>query len=104
MAEPSHESSSQRVEFEIPVEAEAGTYADIVAVWHTPDIFVLDFAAIRRAPTHRQDPDTDLQVTLFPVKLVSRVRVPPSQVFEIMKALSQHLAQWEAEMGQTEPE
>jgi hypothetical protein len=37
--------------------------------------------------------------------VVARVRVPPSQVFEIMKALERQLTAWETETGRrTKPQ
>jgi hypothetical protein len=32
-------------------------------------------------------------------RVVSRVRIPPAQVFELMKALEKQLTQWEASTG-----
>lgn len=34
-----------------------------------------------------------------PTRIVSRVRIPPSQVFELMKALEQQLSAYEKEIG-----
>ncbi len=36
----------------------------------------------------------------MPTRIVSRVRIPPSQVFEIMKTLEQQLTRWENDRGQ----
>lgn len=72
-----------------------GTFADFVLVWQTGDMFVLDFAAIVSPP---DPPDEDDQQDIN-TQVVSRVRIPPSQVFEIMKALEQQLSQWEARTG-----
>jgi hypothetical protein len=38
-------------------------------------------------------------VTQAQAQVVARVRVPPSQVFEIMKALERQLTAWETETG-----
>ncbi|MGW3407941.1 DUF3467 domain-containing protein [Streptomyces sp. NPDC000888] len=92
----------QEIQVEIPAEVETGVYADFVSIWHTPASFVLDFAGLRRSPELQTDPDTGAQKAVLPVKIVSRVRIPPSQVFELMKALEQQLSAWELETGQRE--
>jgi uncharacterized protein DUF3467 len=71
----------------IPDEAIEGTYADFVSVWHSRDTFVLDFAVLAQPATSSQ----------LNARVVRRVRIPPSQVFEIMKALEQQLSGWESE-------
>ncbi len=86
MSEP-----SQQLNISMPEGAAIGVYADFVSVWHTNDIFILDFAALVRPPQATTDGvEADVQV-------VSRVRIPPGQVFEIMKALEVQLSAWESE-------
>jgi hypothetical protein len=77
----------------VPDEKIEGTYADFVSVWHSRDTFVLDFAVLAQ-------PATPQQVS---ARVVTRVRIPPSQVFEIMKALEQQLTAWENEGKQAPP-
>jgi len=77
-----------------------GTYADFVMVWQTSENFVLDFAAFTGPPVTGEE-DGEQQV---PAQVVSRVRIPPSQVFEIMKALEQQLSMWEARTGHGSPQ
>ena len=79
----------QNAQLHIPEDRIEGTYADFVSVWHSRDVFVLDFAVLSQ-------PTTPAQLTS---RVVSRVRIPPSQVFEIMKALEQQLSAWEKERG-----
>lgn len=79
----------QQAQLHIPEDRLTGTYADFVSVWHSRDVFVLDFAVL----TH---PTTPQQLS---ARVVSRVRIPPPQVFEIMKALEQQLTAWESEHG-----
>jgi hypothetical protein len=43
--------------------------------------------------------DDGTKVTTAQAQIVSRVRVPPSQVFEIMKALERQLTAWEQATG-----
>ena len=73
----------------VPEEKIEGTYADFVSVWHSRDAFVLDFAVLAQPATPQQ----------LAARVVTRVRIPPSQVFEIMKALEQQLTAWENERG-----
>ena len=40
----------QQLNISMPEGAAIGVYADFVSVWHTNDIFVLDFAALVRPP------------------------------------------------------
>jgi hypothetical protein len=80
-------------------EIERGVYADFVGVWHQKHCFVLDFAALVRPPSVAED-ETGEQINNLDARLVSRVRIPPGQVFEIMKALEKQLSQWERETGQ----
>lgn len=87
---------------ELPPELEAGAPADFASLWHTPTSFVLDFVVVK-APPH---PGTDAEgrpVTMVPTKVVSRVRIPPEQVFEIARALTQQLTAWEQETGRGGP-
>ena len=39
----------------------------------------------------------------MPARVVSRVRIPPEQVFELAKALTQQLEFWEQETGRRPP-
>jgi hypothetical protein len=79
-----------------------GSYADFVSVWHTADVFTFDFAALSRPPTRVEGEDGP-PTTQAQAQVVARVRVPPSQVFEIMKALERQLTAWENETGRRPP-
>lgn len=93
----------QQIEMNIPPEAATGVFADFVGVWHTKSVFVLDFSAFIQPPELRDHPDKDEKVIVAKAQVVARVRIPPEQVFEIMKALEQHLSAWEREMGKPPP-
>lgn len=84
------------VEIQMPDELVPGAYADFVAVWHSRESFTLDFAALAGPATTSQSPSGE-QVTSGTARVVARVRIPPSQVFELMKALEKQLSQWEAQ-------
>lgn len=71
-----------------------GVFSDFVAVWQTTETFVLDFAAITAPPDAPSDGEQNISA-----QVVSRVRIPPGQVFEIMKALEHQLTLWESRHG-----
>jgi hypothetical protein len=82
----------------MPDEMIPGVYADFVSVWHTHDAFTFDFAALSRPPSLVEG-DEGPPTTQAQAQVVARVRIPPSQVFEIMKALERQLTAWERETG-----
>ncbi len=87
------------LEVSISEEVEAGHYANFASVWHTQDGFVLDFAVITRPPQLADDPSSGQRFVSVPTRIVSRIRLPPTQVFELMKALEQQLTAYEQETG-----
>ena len=91
MSEPS---GAARINMNLPPEQEAGTYANFAGVWHGADGFVLDFAVITQPPLADAD-----GVTQVNARVVSRVRIPTSQAWEVMRALNEQLSQWEIEHG-----
>lgn len=93
----------RQFEIEMPQEAVAGVYADFANVWHTPDVFVMDFVSLVRPPHEATDAEGNA-VTLVPGRVVQRVRIPPEQVFELAKALTQQLEFWERETGRRNPQ
>ncbi len=96
---PAGEQFPHRVNIQIRPEDAVGTYADFISLWHNNDCFTLDFAVMTRLPKLVSD-DDDQKYVDMPARVVSRVRIPPSQVFELMKALEQQLTAWERETGQ----
>jgi hypothetical protein len=85
--------TEQRIQIKLPTKLEAGVYADFVRAWHTNDAFVLDFASLLEPPRRESG-----HVMLTAV-VGARVRIPPAQVFELMKALEQQLSSWEKQHG-----
>ncbi|MDR3360624.1 MAG: DUF3467 domain-containing protein [Bifidobacteriaceae bacterium] len=83
----------QRIQIKLAPDMEAGVYADFVRAWHTNDAFVLDFASLTEPPRHESG------TVVLNASVASRVRIPPAQVFELMKALEQQLTAWEKEHG-----
>jgi hypothetical protein len=93
-----------RFEIEISPEIEPGEHADFASIWHTQDTFVLDFASLRQPPYLDQDGDNGDTVLVLATRIVARVRIPATQVWELMRALEQQLTAWERETGQPGPQ
>lgn len=91
--------ASQKINLDVPTEVEAGAYADFASIWHTDQTFVLDFAAMTRPPQPGTDADGS-EVVAIESRVVSRVRIPASQAWELMRALEIQLTAWEKEQGQ----
>jgi hypothetical protein len=92
----------QRFEVEISPEVEVGIHADFANLWHTPDTIVLDFAALRQPPYLQVD-ETGTEVAIAPTRIVARVRLPPKQIWELMRALEKELTAWENATGERIP-
>jgi len=82
-----------RIQLTLPTDKAAGVFADFVRAWHTKDSFILDFSAYMEPAMRDEAADDIVQQSA----VVSRVRIPPAQVFELMKALEQQLSAWESE-------
>lgn len=93
----------QRFDVEMSSDVETGIYADFANLWHTPDTIVLDFAALRQPPYLQADADAGVEVAVVPTRIVARLRLPPRQMWELMRALEKELTAWEAETGQKLP-
>ena len=93
----------QQFEIDLPPEIIAGHYADFANVWHTPTVFVMDFVTLAQPPREDTNHDTGERVAVVPARVVSRIRIPPEQVFELAKALTQQLEFWEQETGRRSP-
>ncbi|MDR2895148.1 MAG: DUF3467 domain-containing protein [Propionibacteriaceae bacterium] len=85
-----------RIQLALPQDQLAGVFSDFVRAWHTRDSFILDFSAYTEPPVRDEAHEDVIQQST----VVSRVRIPPSQVFELMKALEQQLSLWESETSQ----
>ncbi|GAA2524359.1 DUF3467 domain-containing protein [Rarobacter incanus] len=94
--------AAEHVEFqiELPSDVETGVPADFASLWHTPTSFVIDFVATK-GPAQMGPGDDGDNVQVIPAKVVARIRIPPEQVFELAKALTQQLSMWEAETGRS---
>jgi hypothetical protein len=83
------------LQIEVPAELEGGTYSNVLNVWHTAYEFTLDFG-VMQAVGQQADPEAPLQV---PVRVVARVRIPVTLLFEVLKALNTNMTNYEAAFG-----
>lgn len=90
----------QTFQITLPPENEEGHYADFASVWHGPDTFFLDFVAVTRPPEVKEN-EQGARVRQVNARIVTRVRIPASQVWEVMKALEKQLSMWEQETQTT---
>ncbi|HEU5416795.1 MAG TPA: DUF3467 domain-containing protein [Streptosporangiaceae bacterium] len=86
-----------QISLQVPDDVAAGVYSNLVAVWHTPYEFTLDFAVTQ--PTQVIADEAGTQQALTPAQVVSRVKIPPAAVFELMQALSKNERLYEERFG-----
>jgi hypothetical protein len=79
----------QELQINVPDEVASGVYSNLVLVWHTPYEFTLDFAAIEPGEGNR-----------VPCRVVSRVRIPPTVIFDLMRALNENMSIYESKFGE----
>ena len=82
-----------RIQLALPPDKAPGVFADFVRAWHTKDCFILDFSGYTEPPVRDEEADDIVQQST----VVSRVRIPPAQVYELMRALNQQLSAWESD-------
>lgn len=76
----------------VPDALEAGTYANGAMVWHTAYEFTLDFITLQPG-----DPDSP---DVVPCRVVSRVRIPPTVIFDLLRALNDNMTKYEQRFGE----
>ena len=81
----------------IPESNVAGVYANFLTVWHTAHEFTLDFATTL-PPEQRAHEDGSPEVVI-PAWVTGRIRVPPTLVFDIIRALNENMTTYEANFG-----
>jgi hypothetical protein len=82
----------------VPPEQLEGHYADFANIWHNNETFILDFAAMTQPPqpVFGEAAGQPIAAQIDGV-VVTRVRIPAAQVWEVMKALETQLGAWEKE-------
>ena len=82
---------------DIAQEDQGGVYANFLAIWHSPHEFTLDFAGLQ--PPQPSDPEDETSPFVVPCRVVARVRIPVSVVFDVLRALNQNMTQYEDTFG-----
>lgn len=88
--------TEQSLTLQLPDDLTGGVYSNVVAVWHTPYEFTLDFAVMLPA---QQIGGQDAGTSATPCRIVSRIKVPPAMVFQLMQALSVNEGLYEERIG-----
>lgn len=81
------------VQINVPPEEEGGTYSNFLSVWHTGHEFTFDFCATQPVQETEEGP-------VLGCRVVSRVRVPPTLVFDILRALNDNMTKYEDVYGE----
>ncbi len=75
----------------VPPEHDAGSYANLLMVWHTEHEFTLDFCAPYSEPA---DPAPRA------ILVVSRLRVPVTMMFEMIRVMNERMTEYESRWGE----
>ena len=85
------------LEILVPPELEGGVYANALHAWHTEHEFTLDFCA-SRFPS--DEPEDQEGATLMRSRVVSRVRIPVTFVFEVIRIANDEMTRYEARLSE----
>lgn len=91
-----HMSEAPRFDIQLAEADAGGVYANFLTVWHTGHEFTLDFAAT-------QPPQTTDEGTVVPCRVVARVKIPPTLVFDVIKTLNDNMTRYEGVFGDITP-
>ena len=93
--------ANPRMAFESRIDPalEAGSYANALAIWHTPHEFTFDFL-VSSEPPQPAATDEGETVIVAPHRVVARIRIPPTAVFDIIRTINQNLTMYEQIFGQ----
>ena len=86
-----------RFDVHVPDDQAAGQYANLLNVWHTAHEFTLDFATTM--PAEGAVDDEGGEFVRVPVRVVQRVKVPPTLLFDIIRALNDNMTRYEESFG-----
>ena len=94
-----HEADDRPTEFQIqvPNELEPGVYANFLSVWHTAYEFTLDFGVTQPPQIDQEDPDGPVRVEC---RVVSRVKIPVTVLFDVLRALNENMTRYEQVFGE----
>lgn len=83
---------------DVPAEEKGGSYANFLAVWHTGHEFTLDFAATQ--PPEVEEEDDPGSPVVVPCHVVSRLKIPVSVIFDVLRALNENMTRYESTYGE----
>ena len=97
--DPTADNEPQRIAMQLSVDADManGVYANVAGVWHTPHDFTLDFALMGMVSTGLDG------IPLASCPVVARVKVSPSVIFQIAKAIAENVDEYEQVYGAITP-
>jgi hypothetical protein len=81
---------------QVPPDLEGGSYANFLSVWHTGHEFTLDFS-VTQPP---QVPENPQGAVTIPCRVVARVKIPPSLIFDMLRALNEDMTKYETVFGE----
>ena len=90
------EPQSPTFSFQVAPELAAGRYSNMLGVWHSPHEFTLDFA-VTMPVVHADGADGPPTV---PCEVVARIKVSPSLIFDLLRALNENMTQYEQNFGE----
>ncbi len=81
----------------VPDDQAAGAYANLLNVWHTAHEFTLDFATVMPAESGVNEAGDD--IVRIPARVVQRIKVPPTLIFDVIRALNENMTRYEESFG-----
>jgi hypothetical protein len=96
MSEAEHE-DGQAPDFQlvVPPEHEAGVYSNFLGVWHSPYEFTLDWCV-----TQPPQPGDKEGSVVMPTRVVSRVKIPVTLIYDVLRALNENMTRYEETFGE----
>ena len=92
------EADAQQPEFRVVVgdDEKAGVYSNFLGVWHSPYEFPLDFCVTQPPQPSEEDPER----TVMPCVVVSRIKIPVTLIFDVVRALNENMTRYEETFGE----
>jgi Protein of unknown function (DUF3467) len=81
------------LEYRVAEDMEGGTYANAVTIWHTGHEFTFDFGS-SLPPSQTEDGEVTV-----PFRVVARVKLPVSVIFDLLQAINSNMTAYEETFG-----
>jgi hypothetical protein len=95
---PAPEQPRVALELHADPSLEGGVYANGLIAWFTPHEFTLDFI-VNSAPSQPGETPEGEAVIRAPHRLAARVRIPPTALFDIIRAINENMGRYEQAFG-----